>query len=49
MVVGSHVWVEDPEVAWKEGDVVEVKGDVITVQCTPGGTVSNFYVNYNEI
>lgn len=39
VVVGSHVWVEDPEVAWKDGDVVEVKGDVVTVKCTSGETV----------
>ncbi|KAK1390713.1 Myosin-8 [Heracleum sosnowskyi] len=39
VVVGSHVWVQDPEVAWKDGDVVEVKGDKITVKCTTGETV----------
>ncbi|KAL8122002.1 hypothetical protein AgCh_018654 [Apium graveolens] len=38
VVVGSHVWVADPEVAWKDGDVVEVKKDVITVKCSTGET-----------
>lgn len=48
VVVGSHVWVDDPEVAWKDGDVTEVRGDVITVRCTSGEKVSNFPVKYNE-
>ncbi|XP_063937262.1 myosin-8 isoform X3 [Daucus carota subsp. sativus] len=39
VVVGSHVWVDDPEVAWKDGDVTEVRGDVITVRCTSGEKV----------
>lgn len=40
VVVGSHVWVEDPEVAWIDGVVAEVNGEEITVNCTSGKTVS---------
>lgn len=39
LVVGSHVWVEDPEVAWKDGEVVEVHGEEITIQCASGEKV----------
>ncbi|CAA7050109.1 unnamed protein product [Microthlaspi erraticum] len=38
--VGSFVWVEDPEVAWIDGEVVEVKGNDIKVRCTSGKTVA---------
>ncbi|XP_051129852.1 myosin-6-like isoform X2 [Andrographis paniculata] len=34
--VGSHVWVEDPEVAWIDGEVVELNGKEIKVSCTSG-------------
>ncbi|KAK9280773.1 hypothetical protein L1049_003661 [Liquidambar formosana] len=46
-VVGSLVWVEDPDVTWIDGEVVEVKGEEIKVLCTSGKTVvvkvSNVY------
>jgi hypothetical protein len=38
--VGSHVWVEDPEEAWIDGEVVKVDGEEIKVLCTSGKTVS---------
>lgn len=41
--VGSLVWVEDPEFAWIDGEVVEVNGDTIKVSCTSGRTVSGSY------
>ncbi|PIN01883.1 Myosin ATPase [Handroanthus impetiginosus] len=37
--VGSHVWVEDPEVAWIDGEVVEVNGEEIKVLCTSGKAI----------
>lgn len=40
VVVGSHVWVEDSEIAWKDGEVEAVNGGKITVKCTSGDTVS---------
>ncbi|VFQ96683.1 unnamed protein product, partial [Cuscuta campestris] len=36
VVVGTHVWVEDPEVAWIDGEVVEINGGDIIVNCTSG-------------
>ncbi|KAI4349312.1 hypothetical protein L6164_009917 [Bauhinia variegata] len=38
-VVGSHVWVEDPDVTWIDGEVVAVNGQEIKVLCTSGKTV----------
>lgn len=40
IAVGSHVWVEDPDESWLDGEVVEVNGDEIKVNCTSGKTVS---------
>ncbi|XP_010490294.1 PREDICTED: myosin-13-like [Camelina sativa] len=36
---GSIIWVQDPEEAWLDGEVVEVNGEDIKVQCTSGKTV----------
>ncbi|XP_062166607.1 myosin-8-like [Alnus glutinosa] len=47
LVVGSLVWVEDPEVSWIDGEVVEVNGEDLKTNCTSGRTVvakaSNVY------
>ena len=40
LAVGSHVWVEDPEAAWIDGEVVEVNSEDIEINCTSGRTVS---------
>lgn len=37
--VGALVWVEDPDEAWLEGEIVEVIGEEIKVLCTSGKTV----------
>lgn len=39
VAVGSIVWVEDPEVAWIDGEVVEVNGEEIKINLTSGRTV----------
>ncbi|KAK6143975.1 hypothetical protein DH2020_020795 [Rehmannia glutinosa] len=45
--VGSLVWVEDPDEAWIDGEVVAVNGEDVKVLCTSGKTVvvksSNVY------
>ncbi|CAA0163333.1 unnamed protein product [Arabidopsis thaliana] len=45
--VGSHVWVEDPDEAWLDGEVLEINGDQIKVLCASGKQVvvkdSNIY------
>lgn len=42
MVVGSLVWLEDPDEAWIDGEVVEINKEDIKVLCTSGQTVSAF-------
>lgn len=45
--VGSLVWIEDPDEAWLDGEVVEINGENLKVLCTSGKTVlvhaSNVY------
>lgn len=40
-MVGSHVWMLDPEVAWMDGEVIEVNGEDLEISCTSGRTVSD--------
>lgn len=39
IIVGSHVWAEDPEVAWIDGEVTEIKGGNATIIAANGKTV----------
>lgn len=39
IVVGSHVWVEDPVLAWIDGEVLLIKGHDICVRATNGKTI----------
>lgn len=39
-VVGSHAWVEDPQEAWIDGEVVDINDAEIKINCTSGKTVS---------
>ncbi|MQL83477.1 hypothetical protein Taro_015959, partial [Colocasia esculenta] len=32
IIVGSHVWVEDPTLAWIDGQVTQINGDQVEVQ-----------------
>ncbi|GMI85728.1 ARABIDOPSIS MYOSIN 2, MYOSIN X1 2, myosin 2, MYOSIN XI-6 [Hibiscus trionum] len=40
LAVGSLVWVENSDIAWIDGEVVQVKGQDINVLCTSGKTVA---------
>ncbi|KVI08151.1 Dil domain-containing protein, partial [Cynara cardunculus var. scolymus] len=40
IIVGSQVWVEDPEVAWIDGDVLEIKGANIKIKCSSGREIT---------
>jgi len=40
-VVGSYVWVEDPDEAWMDGLVEQINGDELVVNCTSGKKVIN--------
>ena len=39
IIVGSHVWLEDPSEAWVDGVVTEIKGGDATIATTSGKTV----------
>ncbi|GLU22442.1 hypothetical protein SLE2022_385170 [Rubroshorea leprosula] len=39
IIIGSHVWVEDPEVAWIDGEVFRISGNEVHVKTTNGKTV----------
>ncbi|KAH1131873.1 hypothetical protein J1N35_003251 [Gossypium stocksii] len=38
IIVGSHVWVEDPTLAWIDGEVFKISGEEVHVQTTNGKT-----------
>ncbi|CAI9293048.1 unnamed protein product [Lactuca saligna] len=52
IIVGSHVWVEDPEIAWIDGEVLDIKGSNATIVTTNGKTIkaniSNIYPKDTE-
>ncbi|KAF5481783.1 hypothetical protein F2P56_002408, partial [Juglans regia] len=39
IIVGSHVWAEDPSLAWIDGEVFRINGEEVHVQTTNGKTV----------
>ncbi|XP_030472194.2 myosin-11 [Syzygium oleosum] len=39
IIVGSHVWVEDPELAWIDGQVLKINGQELEIQATNGKKV----------
>ncbi|CAA7394841.1 unnamed protein product [Spirodela intermedia] len=39
IVVGSHVWTEDPELAWIDGEVTEIKGGNAKILTAHGKTI----------
>ncbi|CAN4110466.1 unnamed protein product [Withania somnifera] len=52
IIVGSHVWIEDPDEAWIDGEVTEIKGSNATVITTNGKTkvasISSIYPKDTE-
>ncbi|KAL8170460.1 hypothetical protein V2J09_022264 [Rumex salicifolius] len=36
IIVGSHVWIHDPKLAWLDGEVIRISGDQVEVQTTNG-------------
>lgn len=44
-MVGSLVWVDDPEETWIDGEVQEVNGEEVTINCSSGKSVSASFDN----
>lgn len=42
IIVGSHVWVEDPGIAWIDGQVSKINGQEAEIQTTDGRKVFTF-------
>ncbi|XP_075508017.1 myosin-9-like isoform X1 [Primulina tabacum] len=40
IIVGSHVWVEDAEVAWIDGEVTKITGQELEIQTSKGAKVT---------
>ncbi|KAM7501437.1 hypothetical protein LguiB_000341 [Lonicera macranthoides] len=40
IIEGSHVWVEDPSVAWIDGQVTKINGNDLEIQTSDGKTVT---------
>lgn len=40
IIVGSHVWVEDPDIAWVDGQVAKINGPEVEVQTSNGKKVN---------
>lgn len=40
IVVGSHVWVENSELVWTDGEVLKINGEEAEIQTTDGNTVA---------
>lgn len=43
IIVGSHIWAEDQEAAWIDGEVTQIKGREATIVTTDGKNV-RFYL-----
>ncbi|KAF7148962.1 hypothetical protein RHSIM_Rhsim03G0230800 [Rhododendron simsii] len=41
IIVGSHVWVEDPVLAWVDGEVIRLSGQEVHVRTSSGKTVAS--------
>lgn len=46
IIVGSQVWVEDNEVSWIDGEVLEINDKKIKVQCSSGKEVSFSFIEF---
>ena len=40
IIVGSHVWAEDADISWVDGEVVKINGEEAEIQATNGKKVS---------
>lgn len=45
IIVGTHVWAEDNEAAWIDGEVLEIKGTDGVILTTNGKTVSSYFTS----
>lgn len=48
IIVGSHVWIEDPEDAWLDGQVSKITGQEAEIEASNGKKVGKdlFFLSY---
>lgn len=46
IIVGTHVWVEDPEQAWTDGQVTKINGQEAEIEISDGKKVHLHYFTY---
>lgn len=39
IVLGSHVWVEDPDICWVDGEVTKINGEELEIKTSNGKKV----------
>lgn len=49
IIVGSHVWVEDPDSAWIDGQVVKISGQEAEIEASDGKKVPLQHINRSEL
>lgn len=47
IILGTHVWVEDPTVCWLDGQVTKINGKEVEIETTDGKKVRRFYALSN--
>ena len=40
VAIGAQVWVEDPDLAWEEGEVLEINDKKVTARTSKGNEVN---------
>ena len=45
ITVDSHVWVEDPEIAWIDGKVTKINGQEAEIQASNGKKVIILFIS----
>lgn len=45
IIVGSHVWIEDPDTAWIDGQVSKISGKDAEIETTNGKKVCILSIN----
>lgn len=46
IIVGNHVWLEDPELVWIDGQVNKIKGQEAEIRTSNGKTVRLEYARW---
>ena len=49
IIVGSHVWIEDPEIAWIDGQATKINGQEVQIDTTRGNSVCELFILHSII